>query len=116
MRRLLFAVAVICVALSQCVSLNPASAQDWPARPVRVIVPVSAGAATDILARAVFEQVSRQLGQPFVIENRPGAGNTLGMAAVAHAAPDGYTILANSSTHTVSPVTRSKMPFNVNTD
>src|SRR5262245_42432443 len=112
MRRSLLALTILCVACA----LTPASAQDWPTRPVRVIIPLTAGAATDIMARAVFEQVSQQLGQPFVIENRPGAGNTIGMAAVAQADGDGYTILANSSTHTVSPATRSKLSFNVLTD
>ena len=81
-----------------------------------MIIPLTAGAATDIMARAVFDQVSQQLGQAIIVENRPGAGNTIGMAAVAQAEGDGYTILANSSTHTVSPATRSKLPFNVLTD
>jgi tripartite-type tricarboxylate transporter receptor subunit TctC len=112
MRRSLLAVVILCGAAA----LTPVSAQDWPTRPIRVIIPLTAGAATDIMARAVFEQVSVQLGQPFIVENRPGAGNTIGMAAVAQAEPDGYTILANSSTHTVSPATRSKLPFNVLTD
>ena len=98
------------------VALAPPSAQEWPTRTIRVIIPLTAGAATDIMARAVFDQVSQQLGQPIIVENRPGAGNTIGMAAVAQAEPDGYTILANSSTHTVSPATRSKLPFNVLTD
>jgi tripartite-type tricarboxylate transporter receptor subunit TctC len=117
MRRRLLAAAILYTA-SLCVASapSPASAQDWPTRPIRVIIPLTAGAATDIMARAVFEQVSQQVGQPFIVENRPGAGNTIGMAAVAHAEPDGYTILANSSTHTVSPATRSKLPFNVITD
>src|SRR5262245_78536 len=113
MRRvLLAATAVLCLVST----LTQASAQSWPTRPIRVIIPLSAGAATDIMARAVFDQVSQQVGQPIVVENRPGAGNTIGMAAVAQAEPDGYTILANSSTHTVSPATRSKLPFNVTTD
>jgi len=117
MRRVLLAAAVLCHALAATLFMaQPLSAQEWPTRPIRVIIPLTAGAATDIMARAVFEQVSAQLGQPFIVENRPGAGNTIGMAAVAHAEPDGYTILANSSTHTVSPATRSKMPFNVITD
>jgi tripartite-type tricarboxylate transporter receptor subunit TctC len=117
MRRILLAAAVLCHALAAAVLFaQPLSAQEWPTRPIRVIIPLTAGAATDIMARAVFEQVSQQVGQPFIVENRPGAGNTIGMAAVAHAEPDGYTILANSSTHTVSPATRSKLPFNVLTD
>src|SRR4051794_25206474 len=114
MRRFLLAAAVLCSALAS--APTPLSAQNWPSRPIRVVVPLTAGAATDIMARAVFDQVSAQLGQPIIIENRPGAGNTIGMAAVAHAEPDGYTILANSSTHTVSPSTRSKLTFNVITD
>ena len=74
-------------------------------------MPLTAGAATDTMARIVLDQVSAQLGQPIVVENRPGAGNTIGMAAVAKADPDGYTILVNSSTHTVSPATRSQLTF-----
>src|SRR6188508_3286302 len=107
MRRILLAVVVLCLAGA----LTPVSAQNWPTRPIRVIIPLTAGAATDIMARAVFDQVSQQVGQPFIIENRPGAGNTIGMAAVAKAEPDGYTVLANSSTHTVTPATRSNLGF-----
>jgi tripartite-type tricarboxylate transporter receptor subunit TctC len=117
MRRIPFGAAVFCFALAAtALSTRPLVAQEWPTRPIRVIIPLTAGAATDIMARAVFDQVSAQVGQPFIVENRPGAGNTIGMAAVAQAEPDGYTILANSSTHTVSPATRSKLPFNVLTD
>ena len=67
--------------------------------------------ALDIVTRAVMEQVSAQLGQPIIIENRTGAGNTIAMAAVARAEPDGYTILANSSTHSLVPVTYSALSF-----
>ena len=117
MRRVLLAASIVCAGFVCFAStLTGASAQNWPTRPVRVIIPLTAGAATDIMARAVFDQVSQQVGQPFIVENRPGAGNTIGMAAVAQAEGDGYTILANSSTHTVSPATRSKLPFNVITD
>ena len=90
-----------------------AQAQSWPAKPIRVIVPLTAGSATDVMARLVLDQVSTQLGQPIVIENRPGAGNTIGMGAVAKAEPDGYTILANSSTHTVTAATRSNLGFDM---
>jgi tripartite-type tricarboxylate transporter receptor subunit TctC len=86
-------------------------AQSWPTKPLRVIVPLTAGSASDVMARLVMEQVSAQLGQPVVVENRPGAGNTIGMGAVAKADPDGYTILVNSSTHTVTPATRSNLGF-----
>ena len=111
MRRQLLATAILCSMLAA--ALTPSAAQDWPTRPIRVIVALTAGSATDIMTRAVMDQVSAQIGQPIVIENRQGAGNTIGMAAVAHAEPDGYTILANSSTHTISPTTRSKLSFNV---
>jgi tripartite-type tricarboxylate transporter receptor subunit TctC len=87
------------------------SAPSWPTKPIRVIVPLTPGSATDTMARVVMDQVSAQVGQPIIIENRPGAGNTIGMGAVAKAEPDGYTILANSSTHTVTPATRANLGF-----
>src|SRR5262245_65647960 len=96
--------------------VGKAWSQGWPSKPIPGVVPLTPGAATDIMARTVLEQVSAQLGQPIVVENRPGAGNTIGMAAVAKADPDGYTILVNSSTHTVSPVTRSSLPFDAASD
>jgi tripartite-type tricarboxylate transporter receptor subunit TctC len=114
MRRLLLAVGMMLCSVAA--TWSPARAQAWPNKPIRVVVPLTAGAATDIMARTVFEQVAAQLGQPFIVENRPGAGNTIGMAAVAKAEPDGYTILANSSTHTVSPTTRSSLPFDALAD
>src|SRR6476659_8883269 len=90
------------------------STQAWPTKPIRLIVPLPPGSATDVLSRVVMDQVSAQLGQPVIVENRPGAGNTIGMAAVAKAEPDGYTVLANSSTHTVTPATRSNLGFEMN--
>lgn len=87
------------------------SAPSWPAKPIRLIVPLTPGSATDVMGRLVMDQVSAQVGQPIIVENRPGAGNTIGMGAVAKAEPDGYTILANSSTHTVTPATRSNLGF-----
>ena len=86
-------------------------AQSWPTKPIRVIVPLTPGSASDVMARIVGDQLAAQLGQPIVVENRPGAGNTIGMSAVAKAEPDGYTILVNSSTHTVTPATRSNLGF-----
>jgi tripartite-type tricarboxylate transporter receptor subunit TctC len=75
---------------------SPAAAQEWPVRPVRVIVPVSAGSAIDLVARAVFDQLGSALGQPIFIEYRLGAGGAVGAASVAKAEPDGYTLLAHS--------------------
>src|SRR3954470_8151758 len=78
-------------------AFGQASAQDWPTRSVTVVVPIPAGVASDIVARVVFEQVGRQVGQTFLIENRPGAGGTIGANMVAKAAPDGHTILVYGS-------------------
>jgi tripartite-type tricarboxylate transporter receptor subunit TctC len=86
-------------------------AEEWPAKTIRAIVPLTAGSATDIVARTVLAQVSLQLGQSIVVENRPGAGNTIGMAAAAQSEPDGYTILVNSSSHTIVPATFRSLPF-----
>jgi tripartite-type tricarboxylate transporter receptor subunit TctC len=80
-----------------------AQAQSYPDKPVRVIVPFTAGSATDVVARAVAQAMSIRFGQPVVVENKPGAGGTIGTAQVAKAAPDGYTLLVNSSAHTVNP-------------
>jgi tripartite-type tricarboxylate transporter receptor subunit TctC len=80
-----------------------ADAQTWPSRSIRVVVPFAAGTITDIVPRLVFEQLTSQLGQSVVVENRPGGGGTTAAAAVAKADPDGYTILVNSSAHTIAP-------------
>src|ERR1051325_9461552 len=91
-------------------ALAPASAQDWPARTINVIVPLGAGSASDILARVVMEQVGKQLGQSAIVENRPGAGGTIGANMVAKAAPDGYTVLvygALASAHAL----HEKLPY-----
>src|SRR5499426_1563090 len=85
------------VALVSLAIAGVASAQDWPARNVTVVVPLAAGSASDIMARVVMDQVGRQLGKTFVIENRPGAGGTVGANMVANAAPDGHTILVYGS-------------------
>jgi tripartite-type tricarboxylate transporter receptor subunit TctC len=89
----------------------------WPSRPVHFIVPFPAGSATDIVARIVAEKLTSGLGQPFVIDNRPGASGEMGTLMVAHAAPDGYTIgLATSSTHGVSAGLNPKLSYNPLTD
>ncbi|HSV81863.1 MAG TPA: tripartite tricarboxylate transporter substrate binding protein [Ramlibacter sp.] len=76
---------------------RPAFAQSWPSRPVRIVLEVAAGAPGDIYMRAIAEKLSRQLGQPIVIENMPGAGGLLAAKAVSRAAPDGYTLLCGST-------------------
>jgi tripartite-type tricarboxylate transporter receptor subunit TctC len=89
-----------------------AHAQAWPTRqPIKLIIPFTPGSAVDAVARPVFDVVSRQIGQSMVFESRPGAGGTLGMAAVAKAEGDGYTLLVNSSVHTITPSTYTKLPY-----
>jgi tripartite-type tricarboxylate transporter receptor subunit TctC len=88
-----------------------AEAQTWPTKPLRVIVPVGAGSTTDIIPRVVFEQLSPQLGQNIIVENRAGAGGTIGAAFVARADPDGYTILAHGSAHTIAPSLYSNLSY-----
>lgn len=88
-----------------------AEAQTWPNRPIRVIIPFGAGSATDLIPRIVFDQLGPQLGQPFVVENRVGAGGTLGVAAAAKAEPDGYTLLAHSNAHTISPAVYANLSY-----
>ena len=83
----------------------------YPNKPIRVIVPFAAGSTTDIIARAIADKMGASLGQPLVVDNRGGASGTIGQAAVATAAPDGYTIMIHSSSHTVSPSTFAKLPF-----
>jgi hypothetical protein len=83
-------------------SVLQAHAQTWPAKPIRFIVPVAAASTTDIVPRAIVEQLGSQLGQPIVVENRTGAGGTIGSAYVAKAEPDGYTVLTHGSAHAIS--------------
>jgi tripartite-type tricarboxylate transporter receptor subunit TctC len=88
-----------------------AHAETWPSKPVRAIVPFAAGSTTDIVPRVVFEQLSAQLGQSIVIENRAGAGGTTGSGSVAKAEPDGHTVLAHGSALTISPALYANLSF-----
>jgi len=89
-----------------------ALAQAWPAKPIRLMVPFPPGGSTDIVARIVAQKLSERLGQSIVIENRGGAGGTLGTAVVARAAPDGYTLtVASTSTHVVAPSVYKKLDY-----
>lgn len=88
----------------------------YPNKPIRVIVPFAAGSTTDIIARAIADKMSQSMGQQLVIENKGGASGTIGQAQVAAAAPDGYTIMVHSSSHTVSPHTFAKLPFDTIND
>ena len=90
----------------------PAGAQSWPEKQVNFIVPFSAGGTTDLFGRLLTQHMQQKFGKPFIVENRAGAGGNLGAAAVAKAAPDGYTFLVGTvSTHAINPVPYSKLPY-----
>src|SRR5262249_62000167 len=91
-------------------------AQSWPAKPIRVIIPFSAGSTIDIVARIVFEPLGRQLGQALFIENRGGAGGTVGAAAGARAEPGGYTLLGHSSAPVTPPAIYPHAPYDTGND
>ena len=100
------------IAAAAVISPLTSFAQAFPNKPVRMIVPFPAGGATDILARSLSIKLGEKLGQNVVVENRPGAGGTIGSSAVAQSATDGYTILlATSSTHSIGPATNPKIPY-----
>src|SRR5260221_12289977 len=106
----LLAQALLCSAF--LVSAVEANAQVWPARPVRLIVPTGAGAATDVMARLLSDGVSRTLGQSLVVENMPGASGILAHQAVARAAPDGHTLLfTNTSGMAINLISFKQLPY-----
>lgn len=104
------AIAVALAAMTFNLAM-PASADDYPSRPVRVIVVFPPGGSNDVVARIVFQKVSELMGQQFVIENRGGAAGTIGSEVVASSAPDGYTIMVQSTTHVANPHLYKKLPY-----
>lgn len=90
--------------------------QSYPARPIRVIVAYPAGGANDIVARTVGQKMSELLGQPIVVDNRGGAGGTIGADVAAKSPPDGYTLLMGAGGHTLAPSLYSKLPYDIITD
>jgi tripartite-type tricarboxylate transporter receptor subunit TctC len=117
MLRLTLALAATALVSATSLFATSSHAQTWPAgQPIKVVIPFTAGSATDTIARTVFEQVGSQIGQTFVIDNRVGASGTLGANAVAKADPDGYTLLVNSSSHTITPSTFSNLPYDTEKD
>ena len=94
-----------------------ALAQTYPSKPIRLIIPFPPGGATDIIGRTLAQKLSTQLGQNVIVDNKPGAGGTLGSAEAAKAAPDGYTILlATTSTHSIAPSLYKNIPYSVEKD
>ena len=103
------------LAAAHCITT--ANAQAWPAKPVRVVVAFTAGGTTDLLARSVGQQLSEKLKQPFVVDNKPGAGGNLGTESVVRAPPDGYTLIVNSvGPIAVNPTLYRKLGYNPLTD
>ena len=105
--RILKSLAAIVV----CSLCAAAHGQQWPTKSVRIVTTLAAGSATDIVARTLAERLSASLGQPVIVENRPGASTMLGAGVVAKAEPDGYTLLVTSSAHTVAPFVHSDLGF-----
>ena len=103
-------------ALALAFAAFSASAQNYPSHPVKVIVPYAVGGSADVYGRVLAAKLSETMGEPFVIENRPGGGAVIGTDAVAKSAPDGYTILIMSNTHTVNETLLPKKPYNLMRD
>jgi tripartite-type tricarboxylate transporter receptor subunit TctC len=105
----------ICIGLVAAVAViaGPSAAQKYPYRPIRVVVPFPPGGTNDIIARIFVNQVDRQVPQPVIVDNRGGANGVIGTQAVAQAAPDGYTILHNSSSFTINAAVRKKLPYDI---
>ncbi len=91
-------------------------AQDWPNKPVKVIITFTAGSSTDIVGRVVTQRLSELWGQPVIVDNKPGAGGSIGSALVAKSPADGYTILINSNAHAVNPAIYASLPYDTKKD
>jgi tripartite-type tricarboxylate transporter receptor subunit TctC len=110
------AVSLLVLASTLIFAAYPATADDYPSRTVKIIAPFGAGGPTDVYTRAIAEELRKSLHQTFIIENRPGAGTTIGTDVVAKATPDGYTLLMISGTQTVNETLYSKKPYQLMRD
>ena len=112
MRSIVRCLAACALVLAAAISASmPASAAGYPERAVKIVVPFAAGGPTDVMARLLAQKLSDKLGQPFIVENLPGAGGNIGTSNVARSTPDGYTILLVSSSYTVNPSLYKNCPY-----
>lgn len=102
---------VAMLAVAGAIAAPTALAQAWPSKPIRIIVPFAPGGFTDVAARILQKELAPALGQTVIVENKPGAGSTIGSSEVAKAVPDGYTVLMISTTHVISPHLYKQMPY-----
>ena len=112
-RKLFFRTAVIALTAGVCAG---AQAEGWPDRPITLVAPFTPGGTTDIVARSIAAQLQKQLGQTVVVENKPGAGGTVGAGIVVRAKPDGYTLLLGNVGHTAARVLYKQLPFDFERD
>lgn len=111
--------AIACAGIAAALFALPAKvaiADTYPSKPVRIVISLSAGSATDLIPRVIFEHVSQSVGQAFIYENRVGAGGSIAANTVARAEPDGYTLLVHSNGHVIAPAVTAKLPYDVLTD
>ncbi len=112
-------IRALCAALTAAATISfatLAAAQNWPARSIRVVSPFAAGAANDIVARVLLDQVGQEIGQAFVLENRPGGGGIVGVASVVRADPDGYTLLLSSASMSSAVLLHKSLPYDAQRD
>ncbi|MES2563731.1 MAG: tripartite tricarboxylate transporter substrate-binding protein, partial [Pseudomonadota bacterium] len=101
----------LAASLVALMSATCAIAQPYPTRPLRIVVPFAAGGGSDVVARLVAQKLTESLGQPVIVDNRPGAGANIGIGIAAKAPPDGYTLLLSSSAFTVNPTLYARIPY-----
>lgn len=101
---------------ASCVLAAPAAYAVFPEKPVRLVVPFSPGGGTDIVARSLGAEMAKDLGQPVIVDNKPGAGTIIGTDAVAKSAPDGYTMVVSTVAHSVNPSLMAKLPYSTEKD
>ena len=104
------------VGLAAALCSGSLAAQTWPSKPISLIVPFPPGGTTDVLARALADKLPQSLGQPVIVESKPGAGATLGADYVAKAKPDGYTLLVGAVHHTIATSVYKKLPYDFQKD